>query len=150
MSERTQPDMSKWKWFGNAGHLIVGQWCRFHLCTKVGKYLVSTVGEYWPERGSREIHAKVHDPAWLAANIHRKGDDFDHAYMQKFGYEEIGYDRKYETMVFKAGNPCSSDSCGCGLPEINGSELDSLAANDAKLAAENHMKLCQKWARGGD
>ena len=37
----------KIKWYGNAGHLIVSGKCRFHLCTEVGKYLVSTVGEYY-------------------------------------------------------------------------------------------------------
>jgi hypothetical protein len=39
-----------WKWFGTPGHLIVAASCRFHLCTQVGKYLVSTVGEYYPDR----------------------------------------------------------------------------------------------------
>jgi hypothetical protein len=32
--------------YGNAGHLCVSHCCEFHLTTKVGKYLVSTVGEY--------------------------------------------------------------------------------------------------------
>jgi len=36
---------SKWKWFGDAGHFICSQWCQFHLCTLVGKYLISTVGK---------------------------------------------------------------------------------------------------------
>ena len=141
-------DESKWEWFGNAAHLIVGQWCRFHMATLIGKYLVSTVGEYWPERGSREIHAKVADPQWLAKNIHRKGDDFDHEYFKRFGYEEIGCDRKYETFVFKAGERCKAKGCGCGLPDIDGSELDSLAANDAGTATKNHREMCAKVARG--
>jgi hypothetical protein len=140
---------SQWKWYGHAGHLIVGQWCRYHLCTLVNGYLVSTVGEYWPERPVREIHAHVHDPKWLAENQHRRGGDFDSAYMKRFGFENIGCDRKYETFVFKAGEPCKSETCGCGLPEINGSELDSLSANDAKTAANNHLILCRKFFRKG-
>jgi hypothetical protein len=135
-----------WKWFGHAGHLCVGQWCRYHLCTLVGEYLISTVGEYWPERPVREIHASVHDPKWLAENKHRRGDDFDHAYMQRFGFENIGCDRKYETFVFKAGSPCKDKDCNCGLPSIDGSELDTLAANDADTAGRNHMELCEKYA----
>ena len=135
-----------WKWFGHAGHFICAQWCRFHMCTKVGKYLVSTVGEYWPERRSREIHAEVHDAEWLAKNVHLKGDYFDAAYMKRFGFEQIGCDRKYETMVFQAGKSCAAKGCSCGLPEINGSELDFAAANDAGTAANNHMTLCRKWA----
>ena len=39
-------NQSEWKWYGNAGHFICGHLCRFHLTTEVGRYLVSTVGEY--------------------------------------------------------------------------------------------------------
>ena len=35
-----------WKWFGTAGHLCVSRFCDFHLTTKVGNYLISTVGGY--------------------------------------------------------------------------------------------------------
>ena len=139
-------DASKWKWFGHAGHFICGTHCRFHLCTQVGKYLISTVGEYWPERGSREIHAKYEDPKWLSENVCRKGDDFDAAFRNRFGYLEIGCDRLYETMVFRAGTPCASKKCGCGLPEINGSDLDYAPANEAGVARANHLKLCKKFA----
>lgn len=43
---------NEWEWFGNAAHFICGRWCRFHLATKVGKYLISTVGEYVSPRNS--------------------------------------------------------------------------------------------------
>jgi hypothetical protein len=135
----------KWKWFGNAAHFICGSDCRFHMATQVGKYLVSTVGEYWPCRAVREIHAKVYDPKWLEDNKLRRGDDFDHAYMVKFGYETIGCDRKYETMVFKVDK--GECKCGCGLPQVDYSELDFNGSNDAKSARDGHMKLCKKWAK---
>lgn len=135
------------RWFGHAAHFICGQWCRFHLATQVGPWLVSTVGELWPERGTREIHAQVHDPAWMAANGHLKGDNFDAAYMKHFGYDTIGCDRKYETMVFLAGKPCKSRGCGCGLPAISGSELDFAGYNTAKAATEGHRKMVAKWRR---
>jgi hypothetical protein len=48
-----------WEWFGNAAHLIVSRDCRFHLATLVGPWLISTVGEYFPDERSREIHAEV-------------------------------------------------------------------------------------------
>lgn len=107
---------SKWKWFGHAGHLCVGHACRFHLCTKVGKYLVSTVGEYYG-------HPEAEKP------------------------QEIGYGRLFETMVFRAGKPCALAECGCGLPEISGSEIDFGAYNKAGDAARGHMKMCRKYAR---
>jgi len=138
-----------WKWFGTAGHFICAHHCRYHLCTQVGKYLVSTVGQYWPERGSREIHAKVHDPGWLQVNQHLLGDYFDHAYMKRFGYEDIGYNRKFESMVFKAGKTCNAKGCDCGQPEISGSELDFEAYKTVGEANKGHLELCEKYARIG-
>lgn len=107
---------------------------------------MSTVGEYWPERPVREIHAGVHDPEWLQENRHLKGDYFDAAYMERFGFEEIGVGRTYETMVFKAGDPCSSKGCGCGLPEIDGMELDFEGYNNAQDATRGHTAMCAKYA----
>lgn len=134
----------KWKWFGHAGHLCVGRWCRFHLCTDVGKYLVSTVGEYWPLRPVREIH----DPKWLAENKHLMGDAFDAAYMEKFGFEEVGCDRKYETYVFKkTTGKCANLKCLCDMPNVDWSEVDGIGANAAGDAAKNHVKYCKKWSR---
>lgn len=49
--------MSKWVWYGNAGHLCVSHMCRFHLCTEVGGYLVSTVGEYYRDQDDEEMTA---------------------------------------------------------------------------------------------
>lgn len=123
-----------WKWFGNAGHFICGQWCRFHLTTQVGTYLVSTVGEYvHPHHGAGSEQGEAE---WLKKN---------------WPGEDIGYGRKYETMVFRAGNPCDSPRCGgCGLPQIDGAELDCNGYNNAGDATRGHMALCEKWAKEQD
>lgn len=123
MDRRMMVDPSEWKWFGNAGHLICGQWCRFHMATQVGPWLVSTVGEY--------VHPS-----------HSSGAEFlkDHP----LG-EEIGWDRLFETMVFRAGEPCAG-SCGCGIPGISGEEVDMEGYNDRKSATDGHMAMCKKWA----
>lgn len=74
--------------------------------------------------------------------------DRDADYMKKIGFDEIGYGRKYETMVFHAGEACSSKECNCGLPELaDASELDMLGYNTAGEARKGHMKLCQKWSK---
>lgn len=142
---RARVPVSEWKWFGHAAHLIVGHSCRFHLATLVEPWLVSTVGEYWPERTTREIHAKIHDSAWLVMHEHLMGDYFDEAYMERFGYEEIGAGRKYETMVFRtAGDVCG---CGCGLPQpTDYGAVDIDGYNDAIAATQGHMALCEKWS----
>lgn len=51
MEKKKEIDKSKWIWMPHAGHLIVGYMCRFHLNTRIEKYIISTVGEYPnPER----------------------------------------------------------------------------------------------------
>ena len=61
--------------------------------------------------------------------------------------EEIGYGRKYETFVFESNNKMME----CGCYEISKfSEIDSLPANTAEEATENHMEMCEKWGRKND
>jgi hypothetical protein len=131
-----------WVWMPHAGHFICSKDCEFKLNTYVNGYIVSTVGEMWPERAVREIHAQVHNPEWLSQNRHLRGDDFDSAYMKKFGYEEIGYGRKYETMVFKAKK--SKHKC-CPYEMVSGSEIDSDGYNKPEDAYAGHLKLCNKY-----
>ncbi len=133
-----------WIWMPHAAHLIVGDDCRFILATYVGKYIVSTVGEYWPDRVVREIHAQVHDPKWLSENKHLMGDYFNSAYFKKFGYEKIGAGRTYETMVFKAKK--SKLKC-CPYQMISGREVDFCGYNKPGEAFEGHMRLCRKWSK---
>ena len=44
--------VADYKWFGMPGHFISAINCRFRLCTVVGKWVVSTVGDYWPASSS--------------------------------------------------------------------------------------------------
>lgn len=41
--------IESWKWFGNSGHFICSDRCRFHMTTLVGEFIVSTVGEMYIE-----------------------------------------------------------------------------------------------------
>ena len=73
-------------WYGNGGHFCGLSDCQFHLCTEVGDYLISTVGEYYPD-----------------------------GYKKGRGMCALGLGEKdlYETMVFRISSRCQ---CGCGLP----------------------------------
>lgn len=138
----------KWKWFGTPGHFICARDCRFHLCTQVGKYLISTVGELWSQLDVRRIHADVYDSDWVEKNRHLKGDAWDDAYMIRFGYQEVGCGRLYETMTFIAGKKCKVLDCNCGLPEI-GEQVEGgfNAANERGPAAKGHHAMCLKYAK---
>lgn len=114
---------SEWQWFGHAGHFFCGHACRFHMCTHVGGYLVSTIGEYVPssQAGGRE--------------------------RVKNEWVELSSGRLYETMVFHAGEPCDIEDCKCGQPTLkDATELEMFPANDAGDARANHMMLCKQYA----
>ena len=122
--------VEEWQWFGNPGHFICGQWCRFHLCTRVGSYLVSTVGEYVHPRHS--AGSEQTEEEWLNKN---------------WPGEMIGCDRYDETMVFKAGPPCLTGGCMCETPELDGGELDMNGYMTRGDAARGHFELCLKWSK---
>lgn len=139
----------KWVWMPHPAHFICSDRCRFFLATKVGKYIISTVGEYWPDSQVRKIHAEIHDKKWYLEQIQNdvKGDAWDYAYMQKFGFESLGMDRLYETMVFKAEKMPEDIGCGaCPFKIESGSNIDFEGYNDAKEAYKGHMKMCRKYA----
>ena len=123
--------IEKWKWHGRAAHCCIGQWCRFHLATTVGKYLISTIGEYvhpGHSNGSEQAEAE-----WIRNN---------------WPGEDVGCDRKYETMVFLAGKRCRFPECGCGIPALkNGIELAGVGYNTAGEATKGHMRICRAWAK---
>jgi len=48
-------EKSRWTWMPHAGHYIRGGECRFRLCTCVGRYIVSTVGELPSRADAREF-----------------------------------------------------------------------------------------------
>lgn len=135
---------NNWVWMPHAGHFILGERCRLKLNTYVGKYIVSTVGELWNERSVREIHAQCHDPKCFAENVYLKGDNFDWAYKKRFGFEDIGYERKYETMVFKAKK--SKHKC-CPWVIVSGESIDFDVYNKPEDAYTGHLRLCEKWSK---
>lgn len=130
---------AEWVWMPHAGHLIVGRDCRFHLNTCVGNYIVSTVGEYEPDSAIREILAKSRGIELQGRGNERRAD-----WHRKNGYEEIGYGRTYETMVF-AAEPDAENAC-CPFTAASWSNLDFDAYNDAVAAREGHEAMCVKYA----
>ena len=131
-----------WRWFGHPGHLIVASECRFHLCTQIGDYLISTVGEWFPDEPVREIFAQSRGITLTGRGDARRAD-----YLKKVGFEPVGAERLFETMVFRTiGTVCEDPACGCGLPQIDPTELDMQGYNTAGAATIGHLDLCRKWS----
>lgn len=130
----------EWVWMPHAGHLIVGRDCRFHLNTCVGKYIVSTVGEYLPDEPVRQIFADVRN-----ITLEGKGDERLNDYMKKIGFMEVGLNRLYETMVFPAKDKLDKNLC-CPCRVSDWAELDMQGYNDATEAYKGHLEMCEKWS----
>ena len=113
----------KWVWYGTPGHYVCANACQFHLCTKVGKFLISTIGEKVSSESIRKILG-----------------------ISGGAYEEVGCGRLYETMVFRWKGVCTSLPCNCRLPNIIPNEIDFAPANQRGVAAKNHLKICLKYA----
>jgi len=129
MTEAAIIPKSEWEWFGAPAHFICARWCRFHMVTLIGSYVVSTVGEYVHPRNSGG--GEQAEAEWLRKN---------------WPGEDIGCDRKYETMVFRMSGRCDSETCGCGHPFIDTAVLDTTGYNTAKDANHGHRAMCDKWA----
>ena len=63
------------------------------------------------------------------------------------GFSDLGCDRTYETMAFRAGAKCKANGCACGQPVIVHPELEFRGYNDAKSATEGHYAVCLKFAK---
>ena len=150
-----------WIWMPHAGHLCVGHMCRFHLNTYVNGHIVSTVGEYWPDAEVRrmfvehrgtfprlyfdEVGKLVEKTPMTNEECQKllklKGDYFDDAYMKIFGYEDLGLNRKYETMVF----PAEESENKCCLFAGSGEALELSGYNDPVEALQGHYEMCWQY-----
>lgn len=135
---------SEWAWFGVAGHFICGDKCQFHLTTRIGMMLVSTIGEYMPDSTVQTILARTRGFALTERGYAREAE----FYQKNGGFEKIGAWGKYETMVFAAGAPCAEPDCDCGLPSIDGHSLGGERYDARKDATEGHMRYCELAATG--
>lgn len=128
----------------HAGHFIASQWCQFRLNTYVGRYIVSTVGEYLPDEGVREIFASSRK-----IKLEGIGDARRAEYMKKIGYELLHYpDILYETMVFRAIKATKKDKMCCPWRiKSGGDDVETSMYKTCEEAMRGHYKLCKKWSQ---
>jgi len=109
-----------WRWFGCAGHFIAASDCQFRLHTRVGNYRISTVGAYTPSSFTQTSE----EP-----------------------FKEIGWGRKFETMVFKVDDVDPEGSCpGEGTVNDWGGDGDMEGYNSFDDAHRGHLAMCEKYA----
>jgi hypothetical protein len=109
--------LKKWVWYGHAGHLCVADRCRFHLCTEVGQYVISTVGDYYLD-GKRET---------IGAG--------DESFFETYVFNIIGTTR------------CREALCLCNMPEVDLSAVEGKRTATAGEATNTHVEMCEKYSR---
>lgn len=127
--------MSREIWMPHAGHFICGNQCQFHLTTYVNGYIVSTVGEYVPDSAVRKI---------MRESRGQSTDLFGDAERADFGFEEIGHQRTYETMVFHAVK--SVVKC-CPYEMKNATELEMAGYTSAAAAYAGHLNMLVRYGK---
>lgn len=132
-------ERSKWIWMPHPAHFICANDCRFFLSTRIGKYIVSTVGEYFPDAPVREIFAESRGVTLEGMGDARRAD-----YAKKVGFEEIGCGRHYETMVFKSRK--SRRKC-CPYEITSGLNIDFDGYINSESAYKGHLKMCLRWSK---
>ena len=94
--------MSGRKNFGRAGHLIVSDSCRFHLHTHVGKFCVSTVGDYRVNRDDARMtevgYKRMYET--MVFNTKSKAARWQELEMAGYG-NEAAAEKGHEEMVAK-------------------------------------------------
>jgi len=130
-----------WVHMPHAAHFVCGHKCRFHLATYVGDYIVSTVGEYVPDSEIQIMFALMRENP-----LTERGDAREAEFLRKFGFEEIGLGRTYETMVFpaKRREDPAAQCCPWEIAEIT--EVEFAAYHDPVSATAGHQALCEKYA----
>lgn len=86
---------AQWRWFGQPGHFIGAEQCRFHLHTHVGSYCVSTVGNYFPKAtpGNEGKREEVGDGRFFETVVFRLGENdapVDHRELYMRGCNDRG------------------------------------------------------------
>lgn len=129
-----------WTWMPHVDS-IIGDDCQFRLCTYVNGYLITTIGEYLPERNIlKSIHPLDNKLQTL------KGDEFDRYFLSKYGYEKIAMGHLYQTQVFIAQKRVEEEDQCCTHHRVKGEYcIESNGYAYAVSATVGHMNLCLEY-----
>lgn len=141
-----------WIWMPHPGHFICASNCQYHLNTMVNGYILSTVGEYFPDRDVRKTLAEMKYKFGQITEdifemlISKKGDEYDFYYRKHIGFEEIGFNRTYETMVFPAVKCLEGEGANCcPWRQKSGESIEVFGYNTPDEATIGHYKACEKF-----
>jgi hypothetical protein len=121
-------EREQWIWFGFPKHFIMADKCQFHMATKVGHWIISTVGQLVTDDMDEYNYDIKENPDGIKM-------------------KEVGAGRFFETMVFEA-EKARCDCCEWEVNVENGRhDFPGGAYDTASEAREGHMKVCEFIAK---
>jgi hypothetical protein len=135
-----------WIWMAHPGHYRWADFCRFRLCTYVGNYIVSSVGEYLPNFTEDNLDkVNMIDSLIGLAKIRKEYSD-DDSDIPGNSYEKlVGSSYLYETIVFKSLE--NTSECKCCIAICDDEEIEKNEYNTQELAFAGHYELCEKYCK---
>ncbi len=107
---------SEWVWYGYAGHLCVGKQCAYHLCTRVGGFLVSTVGHYLP-RGQDEMETiGIGDNAYFETMVFACDGDEPSGDPNVLSFSKLDCERYAKSIDAERGHRAMCEKYAAKLP----------------------------------
>jgi hypothetical protein len=69
--------VSDWVWQGHAAHFCASSSCLFRMATRVGDYIISTVGEYWPDGAEKMERIGAGDKSFYETFVFPAGKEIE-------------------------------------------------------------------------
>ena len=89
----------EWVWYGFPGHFICGSRCAYHLCTRIGDRLVSTVGTFYPNGPNKEMErVGIGDKDFYETMVFMCDGETDSGDPNITGWDKL-FCEKYETSI---------------------------------------------------
>jgi hypothetical protein len=95
---------AEWVWYGYAGHLIVGKRCAYHLCTRIGKYLISTVGHYLPKQNDKIETIGAGDKSFFETFVFNCDGEEESGDPKILSYEQMDSERYEKSIEAERGH----------------------------------------------
>jgi len=90
---------SEWVWYGFPGHFICGRRCVYHLCTRIGNRLVSTVGAFYPNGPAKPMETiGSGDKSFYETTVFRCDGETDDGDPNITDWDKLSCER-YETSI---------------------------------------------------
>jgi len=104
MEESKMIPKSEWVWYGFACHFIGSRNCEYHLGTRIGNRLISTVGAYNPHEEESYVALGLDEDSFFETMIFECGGEDEHGNPIVPNWIELYVERYSESLNAERGH----------------------------------------------